>query len=88
MDPDRDPLVRVGNAPSYFLVFIGAVFPVFVNTFSAVRNIDRVQINAALCWVRTRTTDPRRRDSGFAAGDFPGLRIALGVAGCASSRPN
>ena len=23
----------IGNAPSYFLVFIGAVFPVFVNTF-------------------------------------------------------
>src|SRR5439155_19891182 len=38
----------VGNAPSYFLVFIGAVFPVFVSTYSAVRNIERTQINAAL----------------------------------------
>ena len=39
----------IGNAPGYFLVFVGAVFPVFVNTFAAVRNIDRNQINAALC---------------------------------------
>src|SRR5215475_3375079 len=39
----------IGNAPSYFLVFIGAVFPVFVATYSAVRNIERTQINAALC---------------------------------------
>jgi ABC-type nitrate/sulfonate/bicarbonate transport system permease component len=39
----------IGNAPSYFLVFIGAVFPVFVNTFAAVRGLDRTQINAALC---------------------------------------
>jgi ABC-type nitrate/sulfonate/bicarbonate transport system permease component len=35
----------VGNAPSYFLVFVGAVFPVFVSTFSAVRNIERTQIS-------------------------------------------
>ena len=31
----------IGNAPSYFLVFVGAVFPVFVNTFAAVRGLDR-----------------------------------------------
>ena len=39
----------IGNAPSYFLVFIGAVFPVFVNTFTAVKSLDRAQVNAALC---------------------------------------
>lgn len=70
----------VGDAPSYFLVFIGAVFPVFVNTFSAVRNIDRTQINAALCL---------GAGPGILIKDvlipaslpiiFPGLRIALGV---------
>lgn len=70
----------IGNAPSYFLVFIGAVFPVFVNTFSAVRNIDRNQINAALCL----GAGPRLLivDILLPASlpiIFPGLRIALGV---------
>lgn len=70
----------VGNAPSYFLVFIGAIFPVFVNTYSAVRHIDRNQINAALCL---------GAGPGLLIRDiivpaalpiiFPGLRIALGV---------
>lgn len=70
----------VGNAPSYFLVFIGAVFPVFVNTFSAVRNIDRVQINAALCL--GAGPGILIRDILIPASlpiIFPGLRIALGV---------
>jgi NitT/TauT family transport system permease protein/sulfonate transport system permease protein len=70
----------VGDAPSYFLVFIGAVFPVFINTFSAVRNIDRVQINAAL----SLGAGPGLliRDVIIPASlpvIFPGLRIALGV---------
>jgi ABC-type nitrate/sulfonate/bicarbonate transport system permease component len=70
----------VGDAPSYFLVFIGAVFPIFVNTFVAVRSIDRAQINAALClgagpwmlvWdVLVPASLPII---------FPGLRIGLGV---------
>jgi len=70
----------VGNAPSYFLVFIGAVFPVFINTFSAVRNIDRVQINAALCL--GAKPGLLIRDVVIPASlpvIFPGLRIALGV---------
>lgn len=70
----------VGNAPSYFLVFIGAVFPVFVNTFSAVRNIDRTQINAALCL--GAGPGIMIRDVLIPASlpiIFPGLRIALGV---------
>ena len=70
----------VGDAPSYFLVFIGAVFPVFVNTFSAVRNIDRVQINAALCLGAKPSL--LIRDILIPASlpvIFPGLRIALGV---------
>ena len=70
----------VGNAPSYFLVFIGAVFPVFVSTYSAVRNIERTQINAALCLGATPSMliwdvlIP-----GALPVIFPGLRIALGV---------
>lgn len=70
----------VGNAPSYFLVFVGAVFPVFVSTFSAVRNIDQLQINAALCL----GAGPGLilRDVLIPASlpvIFPGLRIALGI---------
>jgi NitT/TauT family transport system permease protein/sulfonate transport system permease protein len=70
----------VGNAPSYFLVFIGAVFPVFVATYTAIRNIDRTQINAALCL----GAGPGLlfRDVLIPAAlpiIFPGLRIALGI---------
>lgn len=70
----------VGNAPSYFLVFIGAVFPVFINTITAVRAIERSQINAALCL----GAGPRLLISDIVVPAslpiiFPGLRIALGV---------
>jgi NitT/TauT family transport system permease protein/sulfonate transport system permease protein len=70
----------IGNAPSYFLVFIGAIFPVFVNTFAAVRGLDRTQINAALCLgagPRLLITDIIIPASLPVI--FPGLRIALGV---------
>ena len=70
----------IGNAPSYFLVFIGAVFPVFVATYSAVRNIERTQINAALCLGATPAM--LIRDflvPGALPVIFPGLRIALSV---------
>lgn len=70
----------IGNAPSYFLVFIGAVFPVLVNTFAAVRNVERNQINAALCL----GASPRLLILDVLVPAslpiiFPGLRIALGV---------
>jgi len=70
----------IGNAPSYFLVFVGAVFPVFVNTFAAVRGLDRTQVNAALCLgagSRLLLTDVVIPASLPII--FPGLRIALGV---------
>ena len=70
----------VGNAPSYFLVFIGAVFPVFINTFTAIRGIDRAQINAALCL--GAGPGLLLRDVLIPASlpiIFPGLRIALGI---------
>jgi NitT/TauT family transport system permease protein/sulfonate transport system permease protein len=70
----------VGNAPSYFLVFVGAVFPVFVNTITAVHAIERSQINAALCLGANRrllVTDIIVPASLPLI--FPGLRIALGA---------
>ncbi|WP_081710850.1 MULTISPECIES: ABC transporter permease [unclassified Afipia] len=70
----------VGNAPSYFLVFIGAVFPIFVNTFAAVKGLDHTQVNAARCLgagPRLLVTDVVI--PGALPIIFPGLRIALGV---------
>ncbi len=70
----------IGDAPGYFLVFIGAVFPVFVNTYAAVRNIDRNQINAALCLgANQRLLIADVLLPAALPVIFPGLRIALGV---------
>ncbi len=70
----------LGDAASYFLVFLGAFFPAFVATYTAVRGLDRNQMNAALClgakpwqlfWdVLIPASLPII---------LPGLRIALGV---------
>jgi NitT/TauT family transport system permease protein/sulfonate transport system permease protein len=70
----------LGDASSYFLVFLGAVFPAFVATYTAVRSLDQNQMNAALClgarpwqlfWdVLIPASLPII---------LPGLRIALGV---------
>jgi len=70
----------IGNAPSYFLVFIGAVFPVFVGTYAAVRSLDRTQINAALClgagpWLLFRDVIVPPAMTMI----FPAMRIALGI---------
>lgn len=70
----------LGDAASYFLVFLGAVFPVFVATYTAVRSLDQNQMNAALCL----GAKPWQlfRDVLIPASlpiILPGLRIALGV---------
>lgn len=70
----------LGDAAAYFLVFLGAVFPAFVATYTAVRSLDRNLINAALCLGAT----PRQLifDVLIPASlpiVLPGLRIALGV---------
>lgn len=70
----------LGDAASYFLVFLGAVFPAFVATYTAVRGLDRNQMNAALCLGATRwqlfwdVLIPASLPI-----ILPGLRIALGV---------
>lgn len=70
----------LGDASSYFLVFLGAVFPAFVATYTAVRSLDRNQMNAALCLGAT----PWQLlwDVLIPASlpiILPGLRIALGI---------
>jgi len=70
----------IGNGPGYFLVFIGAIFPIFVNTFAAVRNIDRNQINAALCLgANTKLLVFDVLIPASLPVIFPGLRIGLGI---------
>ncbi len=70
----------LGDAASYFLVFLGAVFPAFVATYTAVRGLDRNQMNAALCLGATPwmlfwdVLIPASLPI-----ILPGLRIALGV---------
>lgn len=39
----------LGDMSAYFLVFLGCLFPLFFGAYTAVRSIDRNQINAALC---------------------------------------
>jgi NitT/TauT family transport system permease protein len=37
----------LGNPPAYFLIAIGAFFPVLINTIAGVRNVDSIYIRAA-----------------------------------------
>jgi NitT/TauT family transport system permease protein len=38
----------LGNPPAFFLISLGAFFPVLVNTIAGVRNVDAIYIRAAL----------------------------------------
>lgn len=71
----------IGGGPAYFIVFIGSVFPVFLNTYSGVRGIDRNRINAALSLGASRAMLFRRV---LLPAALPmimtGLRIGIGVA--------
>jgi NitT/TauT family transport system permease protein len=70
----------LGDLSAYFLVFLGCVFPLFFGAYTAVRSIDRNQINAALClgasrWLLFRSVI-------FPASLpilMPNLRLALGI---------
>jgi NitT/TauT family transport system ATP-binding protein len=37
----------IGNAPAYFIVFLGAFFPMFSNFYAAIKGVDKGLINAA-----------------------------------------
>lgn len=39
----------IGEKPAYFIVFLGAFFPIFTNVFTGVRATDKLYINAARC---------------------------------------
>jgi len=70
----------LGDMSAYFLVFLGCVFPLFFGAYTAVRSIDRNQINAALCLGASRKL--LFVDVLFPAAlpiMMPNLRLALGI---------
>ncbi len=71
----------LGNPPAYFLISLGAFFPVLMNTISGVRNVDAIYIRAALNLGATRTTMFRRVIVPSAMPHIlTGLRVGIGVA--------
>ncbi|WP_236796094.1 ABC transporter permease [Amycolatopsis sp. GM8] len=71
----------VGDTPKIALVFLGVCFPVYINTFVGIRNVDGKLVEAA------RTFDPGRWRltwSVIVPGALPnilvGIRLALGTA--------
>ena len=71
----------IGNPPAYFLISLGAFFPVLMNTISGVRNVDAIYIRAALNLGATRTTMFRRVIVPSAMPHIlTGLRVGIGVA--------
>ncbi|MDO6457005.1 ABC transporter permease [Celeribacter halophilus] len=70
----------LGDMSAYFLVFLGCVFPLFFGAYTAVRSIDRNQINAALCLGAPRNM--LFLEVLFPAAlpiMMPNLRLALGI---------
>jgi NitT/TauT family transport system permease protein len=71
----------LGNPPAYFLISLGAFFPVLMNTISGVRHVDAIYIRAALNLGAPRTTLFRRVIVPSAMPHIlTGLRVGIGVA--------
>jgi len=71
----------LGNPPAYFLISLGAFFPVLMNTISGVRNVDAIYIRAARNLGAGKTTLFVRV---IIPASLPhiltGLRVGIGVA--------
>ena len=71
----------LGNPPAYFLISLGAFFPVLMNTISGVRNVDAIYIRAAQNLGAGRTTLFVRVILPAALPHIlTGLRVGVGVA--------
>jgi len=71
----------LGNPPAFFLISLGAFFPVLMNTISGVRNVDAIYIRAALNLGASRMTLFRRVIVPSAMPHIlTGLRVGIGVA--------
>jgi len=70
----------LGDMSAYFLVFLGCVFPLFFGAYTAVRSIDRNQINAAMCLGASRSLLFRKvLIPASLPIMMPNLRLALGI---------
>lgn len=71
----------LGNPPAYFLIALGAFFPVLMNTIAGVRGVDTIYIRAAQNLGASQTTLFRRV---ILPASMPyvlaGLRVGIGVA--------
>ncbi|HYA87098.1 MAG TPA: ABC transporter permease [Nitrospirota bacterium] len=71
----------LGNPPAFFLISLGAFFPVLMNTISGVRNVDAIYIRAALNLGASRMTLFSRVIMPSAMPHIlTGLRVGIGVA--------
>lgn len=71
----------IANKPAIFLVFLGAFFPVLMNTIHGVKNIDRNLVRAAAMMDATQSQLLRHVIFPAALPSiFAGLRIAIGSA--------
>jgi NitT/TauT family transport system permease protein len=71
----------LGNPPAFFLISLGAFFPVLVNTISGVRNVDAIYIRAAENLGASRATLFRRVILPAATPYIlTGVRVGIGVA--------
>ncbi len=71
----------LGNPPAFFLISLGAFFPVLMNTISGVRNVDAIYIRAALNLGASRMTLFGRVIVPSAMPHIlTGMRVGIGVA--------
>jgi NitT/TauT family transport system permease protein len=71
----------LGNPPAFFLISLGAFFPVLINTISGVRNVDPIYLRAAQNLGASRATMFRRVILPAATPYvLTGMRVGIGVA--------
>jgi NitT/TauT family transport system permease protein len=71
---------KIGNAPAIFIVFLGAFFPILLNTVSGVESFDRVLGEAAVTLGASRHQVLKKVVLPSALPQiFTGLRVGLGV---------
>jgi NitT/TauT family transport system permease protein len=71
----------LGNPPAYFLIALGAFFPVLMNTIAGVRNVDAIYVRAALNLGAPSSSMFRRvLLPGALPSILAGMRIGVGVA--------
>ena len=71
----------IGNAPAYFIVFLGAFFPMFSNFYSGIKSVDKGLIDAAKTLGASNTLISSRIIFPYALPQiFVGIKIGLTVA--------